>query len=385
MAEHLTGDELVALLRRVFLPTAADKALAVLVDVPDDASPDVPGWAARRRLAEAWVAELKRLRAHHHLDVRLVACRATGANNAPLPEVGHVLQGTRVPDHADALPADGAQPFERLFATTPLWLAPTQFSMTAPLKLAAARHPLRGATMPGFSTAMIPALRLDYEVIRRRVERLKGWLDLAESATLDLEADGHPHRLVLDLTHRHGHASTGCFPSPGMVGNLPSGEAYIVPYEGESDAKPSRSEGELPVQLGDEVVVYTIRANRAVAVAGEGPQARREAELIVREPGYANLAELGLGVLSELGVAPIGELLLDEKLGLHVAFGRSDHFGGATGPSCFSSPEKAVHLDRVYLPQTQPRVRVAAVDLHLDDGKGTIALMRDGRYAVSLD
>ena len=385
MLAHLTGDEIVALVRRVFQPRAADTALAVLVDLPDTTSPDVPAWTARRRMAESWVGELRRLRAHHGLDVRLVACRNTRANNAPLPDHAWIVPGERLPDHADRLAPEAAEPLEHLFARTPLWLAPTQFSMTAPLKLAATRHPLRGATMPGFSTAMVPALRLDYAVIRRRVERLKTWLDVADHATLDLVADGRPHRLMLDLRHRHGHASTGCFPQPGMVGNLPSGEAYIVPYEGEYDRDPSRSEGELPVQLGDEVVVYTVRGNRAVAVQGGGPAARAEAELIAREPGYANLAELGLGVLAELGVKPVGELLLDEKLGLHVAFGRSDHFGGITGPSCFSSPDRAVHLDRVYLPQTQPRVRVAVVDLVLEEGGDTVPLMRDGRYVVPLD
>ena len=384
MSAALTGDELVALIRRVFQPGPDDRSLALLVDLPDDAAPDTPAWAARRRLVEGWLAELRGLTGHLRLDVRLLACRNTRANNAPLPDSAVVVDGAALPDHADAL-VGAAVPFERLFQSTSLWLAPTQFSMTAPLKLAAQRYPIRGATMPGFSPAMIPALRLDYEVIERRVLRLKGWLDLAESAALDLRVDGRSHLLHLDLRHRHGHASTGIFLAPGSVGNLPSGEAYIVPYEGEYDHERSTSEGRLPVQFDDEVVVYTIAGNRAVAVEGDGPAARREAALIAAEPGYANLAELGLGVLAELGVRPIGELLLDEKLGLHVAFGRSDHFGGVTGPGCFSSPDKAVHLDRVYLPQTQPRVHVAAVDLTLEDGRGTVALMRDGRYAVPLD
>jgi leucyl aminopeptidase (aminopeptidase T) len=232
---------------------------------------------------------------------------------------------------------------------------------------------------------MVPALRLDYGTIQRRVGRLKAWLDEAEGAALEFRVDGRTYQLELDLRHRHGHASSGCFPEPGSVGNLPSGEAYIVPYEGEFGHSSSRSHGELPVQFGHEVVIYTIAENRAVAVHGEGEAARREALAIAAEPAYANLAELGLGVLADLGVKPIGELLLDEKLGLHVAFGRSDHFGGVVGPAQFSSPAKAVHLDRVYLPETQPRVHVTRVDLVLEDGGGVIPLMRDGRYAVSLD
>jgi len=384
MWQPLTGDELVALIRRVFQPGPADQTLALLVDLPDEATPDTADWAARRALVQHWRAELAPLARHLGLRVRLLAYRNVGANNAPLPDVAWELDGP-LPTRAEELDPAGGLPFARLFAEIPLWLAPTQFSATAPLKLAARSHPLRGATMPGFSEAMIPALRLDYGTIERRVARLKGWLDEAERAELELHVDGTPYRLDLDLRHRHGHASSGCFPAAGQVGNLPSGEAYVVPYEGELDHDRSRSQGELPVQLGDDVVVYTILENRAVAVRGEGEAAKREAGLIAAEPGYANLAELGLGVLSDLGLKPIGELLLDEKLGLHVAFGRSDHFGGVTGPAQFSAPHKAVHLDRVYLPETQPRVHVARVDLVLDDGRGTIELMRDGAYSVALD
>lgn len=385
MPDHLTGEELVALIRRVFQPGAADRTLAFLVDLPDDTTPDTPDWAARRALVTDWLRLLRPLANHLGLATTLVAYRNVGANNAPFPPTAWVLAGDTLPDHVEALATDPSRPFEQLFDEISLWLAPTRFSATAPLKLAARTHALRGATMPGFTAAMVPALRLDYGTIQRRVGRLKAWLDEAEGAVLEFKVDDRTCELVLDLRHRHGHASSGCFPEPGSVGNLPSGEAYIVPYEGEFDHSSSLSRGELPVQFGDEVVIYTIAENRAVAVRGEGEAARREALAITAEPAYANLAELGLGVLADLGVKPIGELLLDEKLGLHVAFGRSDHFGGMVGPAQFSSPEKAVHLDRVYLPETQPRVHVTRVDLVLEDGRGIIPLMRDGRYAVSLD
>ena len=132
------------------------------------------------------------------------------------------------------------------------------------------------------------------------------------------------------------------------------------------------------MQFGDEVVVYRIEGNRAVAVLSEGEASRAEARRIVDEPAYANLSELGLGVLGDFGLAPTGSILLDEKLGLHVAFGRSDHFGGVVGPGDFSSPEAVVHIDRVYIPEVQPRIRVVSVDL--DGPDGPRPLMRDGLY-----
>ena len=127
---------------------------------------------------------------------------------------------------------------------------------------------------------------------------------------------------------------------------------------------------------------FTLPTSSPTGAAGAGPVAAREAELLRREPAYGNLAELGLGVLAGFGVEPLGEILIDEKLGLHIAFGRSDHFGGRVGAADFSRPEAVVHLDRVYLPATQPRVRVPRVDLTID---GTArALMRDGVYAAGV-
>ena len=115
---------------------------------------------------------------------------------------------------------------------------------------------------------------------------------------------------------------------------------------------------------------------------GQGPRAAAERREIAAEPAYANVAELGLGILGDYGVRPVGEILLDEKLGLHIAFGRSDHFGGSVGARDFTSPERVVHIDRVYLPEVQPRVRVLAVDLEiLDDPEPRhVPLMLDGRF-----
>ncbi len=73
--------------------------------------------------------------------------------------------------------------------------------------------------------------------------------------------------------------------------------------------------------------------------------------------------------------------MLDEKLGLHIAFGRSDHFGGAVGVKDFSSPEAVVHIDRIYIPETAPRIHVDAVNLIYPDGS-SLELMRDGEYTI---
>jgi len=235
--------------------------------------------------------------------------------------------------------------------------------------------------MPGFAASMIPALRIDYGEVARRVDALKTRLDQADHADVSFMVDGKSEYAIhFDLRHRAAHASSGRFPELGTAGNLPSGEAYIVPYEGDAGEE-SRTEGNLPVEIDGEVVLFTIRANRAVEVNGAGAAAQAERAHLIAEPAYGNLAELGFGVLADFGLEPIGEILLDEKLGLHIAFGRSDHFGGAVGPGDFSSAAAVIHLDRIYIPQAQPRVTGREVTLGYSDGRSE-TIMANGAYTI---
>ncbi len=383
--EVLTGEELAAMVQRVFVPTASDDALAIIVDLPDEKVADDPAWAARREMAAGWARALAgQGAALGGMAINLYLYRNAWRNNADLPGEAYLHPGEApLPDRFEALAPDAEPvPFARLLQENSIILAPTHFSATAPLKLAAGEHGFRAATMPGFTGAMIPALRLDYGEINRRVDLCAGLLTEAEGADFVFVVDGaREHRLHLDLRHRAAHASGGLFPRGGVAGNLPSGEAYIVPYEGEVEGAASRTAGELPVQLGDEVAVHRVQNNRSVAVTGEGEAAAQEAAALAAEPAYGNLSELGLGVLGDFGLAPTGEILLDEKLGLHIAFGRSDHFGGQVGARDFSGPEAVVHIDRVYTESMQPRVVVKSADLIMPGGERK-PLMRDGEYQL---
>ncbi len=375
----LGPDELRRLIERVFAPTPDDHALAILVDLPDAAVPDQPAWRARRALAAGWARALASTGLG--LEVHLVVYRNVRANNADLPARAWLVSPASMPESADALDPASSRPFDELLASHSIIVAPTQFSTTAPLKLAAGRHGFSAATMPGFSEAMVPALRIDFGEVDRRVKLLARLLDEASGADAVFGAAGSEHRLHVDLRHRTAHRSSGLLTERGVAGNLPSGEAYIVPYEGEAVGDPSRTAGTLPVELDGELVVYEIRENRARTVHPGGPVSAREAALLAREPAYGNIAELGLGVLSELGVRATGDVLIDEKLGLHIAFGRSDHFGGQVGAKQFSRPEAVVHIDRVYVPDTQPGVRVRRLELELEGGR-RVEVLREGKYVV---
>ena len=392
MSDKLSAEELVALVKRVFNPKDADRRLAIIVDLPDEHTPDNDNWKARREMAADWAGALAPEAGAIGLDeVRLVLYRNARANNADLPATGWIHQppaadgsGPTLPPTANEVRAGDTIPFDRIFETFDILIAPTEFSATAPLKIAAPEFGFRAATMPGFARSMIPALRLDYGLIGRRVDRFKEMLDHADRCEIAFDADGSTHELVLDLRHRSAHASGGVFPVGGEAGNLPSGESYIVPYEGELDGDPTQSAGEIPVQLEGDIVVYRVEGNRAVAVLSDNATSQAEAERLAAEPAYGNMAELGLGVLGDFGLEPTGEVLLDEKLGLHIAFGRSEHFGGQVGPDAFSAPDKVVHIDRIYIAKIQPDVTVARAVIKMDDGS-TIELMKDGEYVVAFD
>lgn len=380
--DKLSKDDLVRLIRAVFPAQEGDKRLGVLVDVPRRPEADNPDWKTRRALAAEWASLLKEGAADIPLeDVKLIAYPDVGSNNADLPATARELDGA-APDSAFDLASAGKEiPFAEVFSKYQLFLAPTEYSTTAPLKNAAKTAGFRAATMPGFSEKMLPALKLDYDEVSRRVHLIRERLDRATAARVVFRVDGEfDFTMVFDLRHRKSHVSSGRFPDKGTAGNLPSGETYIVPYEGEK-GEPSGTEGVLPVQVGPEIVLFLVQENRVIYVDGEGEADVEERTHVMREPAYGNMAELGFGVLGDMGLEPIGEMLLDEKLGLHVAFGRSDHFGGAVGPKDFSAPSEVIHLDRIYIPAVQPRIVVESVVLNYEDGSAE-TVMEESRFKI---
>jgi leucyl aminopeptidase (aminopeptidase T) len=259
-------------------------------------------------------------------------------------------------------------------------IAPTELSATAPLKILARKMSFRGATLPGFTQQMLPALSLDYEEIHARVMEIKRRMDESVSISCVFKTSKGEYQFTADTRFRTGHASGGLIREAQSVGNLPSGEAYIVPYEGER-GEPSLTSGLLPVQFGEEIVIYKVAENRVTSVLSSGESSRKESDLLSREPAYGNIAEVGIGVLGEWGVLPAGSILLDEKLGLHIAFGRSDHFGGVTGPASFRDPANVVHIDRVYVPSLQPGIHPSKVEFMYPSGESEIVI-KDGALKI---
>jgi hypothetical protein len=377
---NLDFSRLWQLLNTVFAVAEKERELTIFVDMPSDRLPDTPAWRDRRRIAAEWYSMLQnRIGMLPFQAVNMCAYENVGSNNADLPEIVTLVDSC---SRGVSLTFSPGHPLAGILASSSIVIALTELSATAPMKNFARSMKFRGATMPGFTRDMIPALELDYVSVDARVRTLKTRMDRAERADVQLHDGNTLHTLAIDLRHRDGHASGGLLREPGMVGNLPSGEAYIVPYEGERRGTRSETSGMLPVQFENEVVLFLVRENRVVGVESSGPQSEAQRVKLDREPAYGNIAELGIGVLGEWGVTSVGRTLLDEKLGLHIAFGRSDHFGGATGPAAFRNPMNVEHTDWVYVPTVQPRVKPERVEFHYPDGSREV-IMEEGVISIA--
>jgi hypothetical protein len=51
------------------------------------------------------------------------------------------------------------------------------------------------------------------------------------------------------------------------------------------------------------------------------------------------------------------------------------------GPKDFSSPQEVIHLDRIYIPATQPRIKIGSIILGYPDGS-TETIMKAGQYQI---
>ncbi len=376
--KNLSYEELLSLLDNVFA-LKKEKGLVIFVDLPNRTVRDDSAWKDRRAIAIEWYNMLKEHQTSLVFNKVYLACyENVTSNNNDLPSTVSLIDSPSL----DVRLGEGAPTsLDQLLSSTSVVLAPTQLSATAPLKLLAKKYQFRGATLPGFTRQMIPTLALDYDAITRRVLEFKKRMDLAIQIQIRLRAGDSIFASKFDLRFRTAHASGGLMREPGIVGNLPSGEAYIVPYEGEIPSEKSLSNGVLPVQFENEIVLYKIVENRAVEILSTGKKSEAEAGKLREEPAYGNIAEIGIGVLGEWGIQAMGNTLVDEKLGLHIAFGRSDHFGGATGQAAFRKQQNVVHIDRVYVPSVQPQVEVEEVCFVYENGSEE-TIIRKGAYTV---
>ncbi|MBN1584907.1 hypothetical protein JW899_00885 [Candidatus Uhrbacteria bacterium] len=139
-----------------------------------------------------------------------------------------------------------------------------EFSATAPLK-AYLKEPgtahLRIASMPGLNRQMLETgLSADYGKIGRRCAAIQPIMQAATMAEVEFSTG---HRATFDLRFNEAHGSDGNLQQPGRCTNLPGGEIYKVPFEG-NDAIGSLTAGDLPIMHNGEPHVLTAEKNRII-------------------------------------------------------------------------------------------------------------------------
>ncbi len=322
------------LLCDVFNPQQGER-VAVACDLPRDPADDTAAWRDRRAMAAEWRECFEQLGAERGFEtLPLLSFDATYANNAELPEKG--TMGGRQVAISEVLSG----------ATLATFL--TQYSATAPLDFyCQQKEDFRAASLPGVEKRMEQtALAADYQEVARRCKILYDVMQGAEGLQVSFSTG---HRCYFDLRFRKPEMDDGFLPrfkQGDRLINLPSGETFIVPYEGERALEASKTEGVLPISLKGETVLLVVSRNRIRSVEGVGPQAAAMREIFAADPARENIAEVAFGCNEWAKVT--GIVLEDEKAGFHWAFGRSDHLGGTVGVSAFKKRENVIHQDVVY-------------------------------------
>ncbi len=314
----MDSKERIQMLEDVFAPRNGERVL-FLVDLPHDDIEDNAEWQARRQMADEWMDDFGAMAKVTGFTIDKIEFPATGKNNAKISE--HLIDEARKSN---------------------LVIAMTEYSATAPLGGVCDEEGsiTRCASMPGVAKGMEEtALRADYKKVKMYALALTDMLNNSVGAEISFSTGDS---LFLDLRGRVAEADSGECSQAGQCINFPAGESFKVPYEAVAEEidefGPSKSKGVMPVDYDGDLVRFVIENNRIVDIKGDGPRAGEMKEFFSQNDSRRNLAELGLGCNPKAVVS--GNVLEDEKVGLHIAYGLSKHLGGKV--------DSDLHEDIVY-------------------------------------
>ena len=270
--------------------------------------------------------------------------------DAPTRAIGDALRDGAARAGADAVLAlmdsreeHGQEPPEPVAAalrSADVFIAPTTKSLShTRARKAATDGGARGATLPGVTEDMLARLMTaELDTLQRRSAALAQLLTESDEARITCPRGTD---LTLDLTGRDGIPDDGDLTGERAFGNLPCGEGFVSPRDGEGRmVTGSLASIGLPQH---EPPTLTIEAGRLTA-ATQPEGGRLLAALRAAGDDGPNLAELGIGTNERATLT--GNILEDEKIlgTVHVAFGASAGIGGTV-----SVP---VHLDCLILEPT---------------------------------
>jgi leucyl aminopeptidase (aminopeptidase T) len=228
------------------------------------------------------------------------------------------------------------EPVAQFMREVDVVLCPTSKSLThTDARRAASAQGARVATLPGVTEEiMVRCMNADYHRIAARTMQVCERLGRASVVRVRAAAGTD---ILLPVWGRKAHASSGLFREDGQWGNLPTGEAYLAPLEGQSRGIVVVDGAMAGIGLVREPIRITVEGGYATDISG-GAEARQLVALLEPHGRDArNVAEFGVGTNDKAILT--GAIIEDEKVmgTIHIAFGDNKSMGG--------SVRVASHLD----------------------------------------
>ncbi|MGE5360238.1 MAG: aminopeptidase [Bacteroidales bacterium] len=215
-------------------------------------------------------------------------------------------------------------------------LCPTSRSLThTDARRAASAQGARVATLPGVTEdIMVRCMNADYNRIAARTVQLCE--RLGRTSVIRVQAPAGTD-ITMPVSGRKAHASSGLFREAGQWGNLPTGEAYLAPLEGQSKGVVVVDGAMASVGMVREPIRIVVEDGFATDITGGDEAARLISLLDPHGRDARTVAEFGIGTNDKAILT--GAIIEDEKVmgTIHIAFGDNKSMGG--------SVRVASHLD----------------------------------------
>ena len=216
----------------------------------------------------------------------------------------------------------------------------------------------RFASLPHFDPDMFDSsMNVDWKALAERTARLVAAVNRAEWVNVEC-----PNGTAMHICKRGRIADgdDGLLTAPGSFGNLPAGEAYLAPLEGESHGVMVVEWG--PTSKLENPLTLTVADGRITRIDGNDPLRASLEARFAENDACRNLAELGIGT-NDKASRPDNVLEAEKIMGtIHLALGDNTGFGGIV-----AAP---FHEDYVFY---QPTVTLVMEDgseeIILDNGK----------------
>jgi leucyl aminopeptidase (aminopeptidase T) len=182
----------------------------------------------------------------------------------------------------------------------------------------------RFASLPHFDPDMFHgSMTVDWQALAARTARLVQAVNRADWL-LVTTPNGTDMRIC--KRGRHAEGDDGLLNAPGSFGNLPAGEVYLAPLEGESSGTMVIEWG--PTRKLDRPLTLTVEKGKVVSLEGEDWHRKLLEARFDENANCRNIAELGIGT-NDRASRPDNVLEAEKILGtIHIALGDNTGFGG---------------------------------------------------------